>query len=312
MISSTLRYLTFAIAIFGFFAMFRVFLLLRASDTPIQPPPAPTPVKPQGYPIAATGIIEAFDGSVSVSAPDTGIIASVHIKVGDTVAKNQLLFTLDDSLLQSSLRLKKAEFSYQQSLVEVSQKELQKTSDAFNRLNSLQGSGAVSKDDLTNKRNDLAISSAQLLTVQNKTLMTQNEIADIQTRINRLHIKAPKAGTILRCELRQGEFFTPGSQAAPLVLGDIQILQIRVDVDEQNASRVIAGKPAKAYIKGNNQRFYPIEFIKIEPYVIPKQSLTGASTERVDTRVLQLLYQLKPEPQNSLYVGLQVDVFIDP
>jgi len=43
--------------------------------------------------------------------------------------------------------------------------------------------------------------------------------------------------------------------------------------------------------------------------VIPKKSLTGDSTERVDTRVLQVIYRV--EDQNaSLYVGQQMDVYI--
>jgi len=43
--------------------------------------------------------------------------------------------------------------------------------------------------------------------------------------------------------------------------------------------------------------------------VIPKKSLTGDSTERVDTRVLQVIYRVKDQ-NASLYVGQQMDVYI--
>jgi HlyD family secretion protein len=48
----------------------------------------------------------------------------------------------------------------------------------------------------------------------------------------------------------------------------------------------------------------------VEPYVTPKTSLTGSSTERVDTRVLQVIYSFD---RNALpaYVGQQMDVFIE-
>ena len=52
-----------------------------------------------------------------------------------------------------------------------------------------------------------------------------------------------------------------------------------------------------------------MRFIRIEPFVIPKRSLTGESAERVDTRVLQIIFQLD-RPKTALYVGQQVDVFI--
>ncbi|MFO0082199.1 MAG: secretion protein HlyD, partial [Phycisphaerales bacterium] len=50
--------------------------------------------------------------------------------------------------------------------------------------------------------------------------------------------------------------------------------------------------------------------VRIEPYVIPKRSLTGESTERVDTRVLQVVYAFPREALNA-YVGQQVDVRIE-
>ena len=43
--------------------------------------------------------------------------------------------------------------------------------------------------------------------------------------------------------------------------------------------------------------------------MIPKKSLTGDSTERVDTRVLQVIYRVKDQ-NASLYVGQQMDVYI--
>jgi HlyD family secretion protein len=45
--------------------------------------------------------------------------------------------------------------------------------------------------------------------------------------------------------------------------------------------------------------------------VIPKKSLTGDTTERVDTRVLQVIYEFDPTGRPPLFVGQQVEVFID-
>jgi hypothetical protein len=43
--------------------------------------------------------------------------------------------------------------------------------------------------------------------------------------------------------------------------------------------------------------------------VIPKRALTGDNTERVDTRVLQVVYAIEATGA-TLYVGQQVDVFL--
>jgi hypothetical protein len=96
-----------------------------------------------------------------------------------------------------------------------------------------------------------------------------------------------------------------------MVLGDLDKLQVRADVDEQNANRVRPGQSAQAFIKGDTKNAIPLQFVRVEPYVIPKVSLTGASTERVDTRVLQVIYSLHRPKDPPIYVGQQVDVFID-
>ena len=64
-------------------------------------------------------------------------------------------------------------------------------------------------------------------------------------------------------------------------------------------------------MKGDPRVSMPLEFVRVEPYIIPKISLTGSSTERVDTRVLQVIYALPNEHGTRLFVGQQMDVFLD-
>jgi len=110
--------------------------------------------------------------------------------------------------------------------------------------------------------------------------------------------------------IRAGEYASPQNRLPALVLGDISTLHVRADVDEQNAMGVAPGRPATMSLKSDSTRKFEVKFVRIEPYVIPKASLTGASTERVDTRVLQIIYELEKPKNDNLYVGQQVDVFI--
>jgi len=69
--------------------------------------------------------------------------------------------------------------------------------------------------------------------------------------------------------------------------------------------------PARAKIRGDvRQEEVPLSFVRLEPYVVPKVSLTGQSTERTDTRVLQAIYSFDPAAV-PVYVGQQMDVFIE-
>jgi hypothetical protein len=99
-----------------------------------------------------------------------------------------------------------------------------------------------------------------------------------------------------------------------MLIGDVRRLVVRTDVDENDAWRVPRGPAAKsravAYLRGNRDIGCELQFYRIDPFFIPKKSLTGDSTERVDTRVLQVLYVFDAGDK-PIYVGQQMDVFIE-
>ncbi len=62
-------------------------------------------------------------------------------------------------------------------------------------------------------------------------------------------------------------------------------------------------------LRGDPRQKFELRFVRVEPYVVPKKSLTGDNSERVDTRVLQVIYAVEGSGL-PLYVGQQVDVYI--
>src|SRR5262249_55903531 len=81
-------------------------------------------------------------------------------------------------------------------------------------------------------------------------------------------------------------------------------------IDERDIGRLRLGAPAKAYPRGETSHEMVMRFVRVEPYVVPKKLLTGDNTERVDTRVLQVIYAIE-RSEHPAYVGQQLDVFID-
>lgn len=128
--------------------------------------------------------------------------------------------------------------------------------------------------------------------------------------LDKLTVRAPRAGRVLQVNIRLGEFVASTPTVTPILFGETDYLQVRVDVDEINASHVRPGSRAEAQLKGDSAKKIELEFVRIDPFITPKRSLTGDNTERVDVRVLQVIYRFRP-PQFPVYVGQQVDVFID-
>src|SRR5258708_24777694 len=111
-------------------------------------------------------------------------------------------------------------------------------------------------------------------------------------------------------KVHAGEYAQAGPLAQSLILmGGTARLTGRADIGEQDEWRMKAGGTATGTVRGNSGARMPLHFVRVEPYVIPKRNLTGDSTERVDTRVLQVIFAL--DPGARVYAGQQLDVFID-
>jgi HlyD family secretion protein len=94
------------------------------------------------------------------------------------------------------------------------------------------------------------------------------------------------------------------------ISGVASVMHVRVDVDENDAWRIKEDAPAEASVRGNPALRTGLRYVRVEPFVVPKRSLTGDSSERVDTRVLQVIYSFDPAELN-VKVGQQVDVFVE-
>jgi HlyD family secretion protein len=88
-------------------------------------------------------------------------------------------------------------------------------------------------------------------------------------------------------------------------------LGVRAFVDEVLLPRLPKGADmvAEMQIRGSTTKV-PLEFVRIQPYVMPKIELSDARTEQIDLRVLPVVFRFKPPAGSTLYPGQQVDVYI--
>ena len=116
---------------------------------------------------------------------------------------------------------------------------------------------------------------------------------------------------MLQVNIRPGEYAPTGVTPQPLILlGSLDRPHVRVDIDENDAWRFSETSPAVAFIRGNPSLRTDLTFEYMEKYVIPKRSLTGESTERVDTRVMQVVYSFNGADL-PVFPGQLMDVFIE-
>lgn len=160
-------------------------------------------------------------------------------------------------------------------------------------------------------RRQVEVLEAQRAELEAARLEAAANAARARVDVERTTARAPLAGRVLQLNVRLGEFAVAGAPATPLVLmGNVAPLHVRVDIDEVDAQRLRAGAPALARLRGDSRIASELRFVRVEPYVVPKRSLTGGTSERVDTRVLQAIYAVA-DPAFPAFVGQQVDVFVE-
>jgi len=320
----------------------------RPRTTDPAPPVAPA-VNPYADALAAAGIVEAQTENIAVGSATPGVVVEVLVKVGDDVQPGSPLFRLDDRQLRAELAVRKAEVAraksdlvrleaeprpekipVQAALVREAEALLARDRDALKRAEETFAKRVTTEEDVVARRQAVAYSEAGLGKARADLDLVQAgswqydrdvsradltraeaEAGRIETDIDRLVVRALVAGRVLQVNVRPGEFVgTPPNQ--PLViLGDIAKLHVRVDIDEYDIARFDGRAAATAFPRGSLQERYPLAFVRVEPFVVPKKSLTGDTTERVDTRVLQVIYEFDPAGRPPLFVGQQVDVYID-
>lgn len=316
----------------------------RGAKPVVEPPQAPFPAY-----VAGAGLIESPTTNVSVAAPVAGVVREVFVKVGQQVRAGQPLFQLDDSAKQAELERQKValalaelkvsklergtrpeEVASQEAQVSQARASLEEAQKQLALRQAITDARAISRDDLLQQTSNVRLKEEQLRYAQNQLRLLQAgswqpdieiaraDIASAQAQIRqtevdlaRLLVRAPIAGEILQVNVHPGELAnSTGAGSALILMGDTVHLHVRAEVDENDAWRVEPSRKAVGYPRGRRDVAIPLRFVRIEPYVAGKRNLTGESTERVDTRVLQVVYEFA-NPPIRLYIGQQMDVFLE-
>jgi multidrug efflux pump subunit AcrA (membrane-fusion protein) len=320
-----------------------------AKPQTVAQPVAKPAVSPFERFVAGAGLVEASSEDVAIGTTQNGLVVEVAGKVGDVVAAGAPLFRLDDRTLRgqrgqklaavaaAKARLDRLEQQPRaedlpplEASVKVAEVALADAQEDVARWESVKDERAVSQEQLARKRFAVAGAQARLAAAQADLARTkagawsadvavaraelqsaQAEVDALDLELDRLVVRAPIAGTLLQVKVHAGEYAQAGVLAQPLVLlGATSPLHVRVDVDENDAWRVKPGARGHANVRGNRELDTALEFVRFEPFVVPKRSLTGDATERVDTRVLQVVFRVVRKDL-PLFVGQQMDVFVD-
>ncbi len=321
---------------------------------PMPPPTTPFGHTVAGVGMVEPATESSGTANIAVGSQLAGVVTKVLVRIGQTVKAGDPLFELDKSLTEADLRIQTAtlagaeaqlrklrlqprpeEVPVSEAQVRAAEADLQERQDVRDRDRKLIGSGAVTPEDMVAAEQAFKTAHAQLaLAKANLALLkagawepdmaiaaanvelAKARVQQAKTTLELLLVRAPVDGTILQVNVRPGEYVSTFGGQSLILMGSLQPLHVRVNVDEEDIPRLGLDAPARAVVRGDvQQKAIPLRYVRLEPYVVPKTSLTGSNVERVDTRVAQLIYALDPQnelvQEKKVLVGQLVDVFID-
>lgn len=338
------------IAVLGLFlTFFSMWQEVNPPPPSIQESLSPYPISPfQSY-ISGVGVVEASSDNISIGTPINRVVDKVQAVVGMKVNKGDVLLQLEDQDLKADLaarqvayeialaQLKKLEdlprhedVVASEAALKSSQIELQQAKDQYERVQGLQDSRALSLQEINRRRFNYEQAEAKWEEVKanlNKikagawkpdleiakleVQQAKTGIERVQADIQRTIIRSPLDGKVLQVRVHEGEFPATVSVNGPLmIVGNVEEIYLKVSINQFDAPFFRSSAPAVAFFRGNARIEFPLEFVRLEPFLVNKQNLTNDIMEKVDTRVLQVIYRIKKNGQN-IFVGQQMDVFIE-
>ena len=177
--------------------------------------------------------------------------------------------------------------------------------------------------DVAQKQRDLIRAGAWVYDIRNQQRQYEalrSAAMSARALLAKYTLRAPSAGKVLAISASVGALASPQGvddsytqgMVPVLVLGTSRAqLHVRCYVDEILVPRLPAVSRMKAQmsIRGTNVKV-PLEYVRTQPLVSPKIQLSDQRLERVDVRVLPIIFRLAPPEGVTLYPGQLVDVFI--
>jgi len=271
---------------------------------------AEPPSTPYADTVSGTGIIEANTRNIEVGSHLSGIVTKVLVTEGDSVKAGAPLFQIDDSMAKADIESRTKEIAAAQSRIENSKVALADEREQLKRFEKL-SEEAVSRNEVIRHRFATQRAESALSTAQAELESAKAQLHAAKVTLDHLTVRAPLAGRIFKVRIHPGEFVTAGGTGeTPILMGNDKPLYLRVTIDENDVWRFNKEAKATAALRSNKDIRVPLKFVRIEPYVMPKRNLSGEVLERVDTRVLEVVYAIEPTDK-PLYIGQQMDVFIE-
>ena len=237
---------------------------------------AQTPQDPAVRPIAVTranieevvtsqGKLEAKQ-YVDVGTQVSGQLKKIHVDIGDTVTKGQLLAEIDPRVYQAQVEAGEAHLNSLRAQLDQQKAAASLAEQNLKRNQNLINANAVSQQALQETESQAAVARAQVQAVSAQIQETESNLKASRTNLSYSKIYAPMAGTVTTLPTKEGQTLN-ANQTAPVVMqvANLDYMTVRAQVAEADVSRIRENMPAYFTTLGDSERRWQGKVRQVQP-----------------------------------------------
>lgn len=229
----------------------------------------------------------------TVSSKVTGKVIVVHVEEGLSVKEGQILARLDDTNVQASLLLARAQFAAAGTALEETRVRLREAEQELQRQTTLRKSGVAAQAEFDHAEASAQAWKARLAQQQSEQTVAERTVAIWQQQLDDTIIRAPFGGIVTSKNAQPGEMISPMSSGGFTRTGictivDMQSLEVEIDVNESYINRVVPGQPVDATLDAYPGWKIPCKVIAIIPTADRQKSTVKVRVgfNQLDPRIL--------------------------
>ncbi|WP_411033321.1 efflux RND transporter periplasmic adaptor subunit [Shinella sp. BYT-45] len=248
--------------------------------------------------VTAVGTLEAVK-SVDAGAQVSGQLKALHVAIGDTVAKDQLLAEIDPATIENRIEINRAELANLQAQLESKKAQLALRQANIARQRNLVAGNAAARQALDQAVADLAAAEADVNATEAQIRKQQATLAGDEVDLGYTKIYAPMAGTIVANPVKEGQTLNAVQSAPTIVtIADLSTMAVRAEVSEADVGRLKVGMEAYFTLLGQPGKRFTGKLRQIEP----------SPTVENNVVLYNALFDV-PNPDGELMMSMSAQVF---
>jgi macrolide-specific efflux system membrane fusion protein len=191
--------------------------------------------------VTATGILQPRD-YVDVGTQVSGQLEKLHVEIGSTVKKGQLIAEIDPTVYRSRVEANQAQLRTQQAQLQDKQAQLALAEQQHQRQVNMMKENATTQDALQTAEAALRSARAQIKVLEAQIEQTQSTLRGDQANLSYTKIYAPMSGTVVAQSAKQGQTLNANQQAPVVVrIADLSTMTVQSQVSEADVSSLRPG-----------------------------------------------------------------------